>query len=443
MKSYIRQFALSLVMLAIALPTYSNPQEPGLVITVEGTNVTAFWNPVIDATGYTLYFAPYPSLTPIGSVDMGSETDVTVDLPVGSSFAVAIKAKNNNSESNFSNIEHFVVNSPNPADADASIDKIIESIGHNVILATYQDLANNTEKLVASLDQLKFSPSEENLQSMRFAWRDSRRAWEQTEAFLFGPVDTQGLDPALDSWPVNKADLDAVLNSGNTLNLDFVTALDDTLHGFHTIEYLIFGNNNDKPLSSFTLEEADYLVSTTTLLNTHAQQLADAWETSGGNFLDELVNAGKGSTVYQSQAAALQELANGMVGIVDEVANGKIADPFSQANTELVESQFSYNSLLDFENNIRGVENVYLGRYLQQDGPGLNDLVKRNNPDLDTKIRSGLSESIDAIQAIPFPFRDAISTDEGRASIENAQQVLNDLKTVLESELIPNIVNYQ
>ena len=47
--------------------------------------------------------------------------------------------------------------------------------------------------------------------------------------FLFGPVDSQGIDPAMDSWPVNRTDLDAVLNGSNTLDIPFVTALDDTL----------------------------------------------------------------------------------------------------------------------------------------------------------------------------------------------------------------------
>lgn len=443
MKPNIKALVAAISLGLTGLPAFSAPQQPGIVITVEGTNVTAFWNPVIGASGYTLYYAPFPSYSPIGSLDMNNSTDITVNLPVGSAFAVAVKAKDAGGESDYSNIESFTVNSPNPTDANASIDNIIASVGNHVIVPTYQDLALKTTKMVEALEQLKTSPTDNNLQAMRFAWRDARRAWEQTETFLFGPVDTQGLDPALDSWPVNRADLDAVLNSGRALDLAFVTALDDTLHGFHTIEYLIFGANNNKSASMFTAREMEYLVSTTQLLHTHAQALFDAWQSSGKNFVAEFNNAGKGSTVYPSQSAALQELANGMTAIVDEVANGKIADPFSQSNVELVESQFSFNSLLDFENNIRGVENVYLGRYLQVDGPGLNDLVRRNNPALDTKIRAGLDASINAIQAIPFPFRNAILNSTGRAVIEQAQQKLNELKVILESELLPNITAYK
>ena len=132
--------------------------------------------------------------------------------------------------------------------------------------------------------------------------------------------------------------------------------------------------------------------------------LADTWKPTGDNFVKEFATAGKGSTTYPSETSALQELVNGMVAIVDEVGNGKIADPFSQSNHELVESQFSFNSLLDFENNIRGVENIYLGRYLQNDGPGLNDLVRRNDAALDTKFRQKIDTAINANSSHSIPF---------------------------------------
>lgn len=247
----------------------------------------------------------------------------------------------------------------------------------------------------------------------------------------------------MDSWPVNRTDLDAVLNGNDTLDVPFVTALDDTLHGFHTVEYLIFGGDNNKKAVDITPREMEYLVSTASLLDTHINTLADAWRPTGGNFVKEFSTAGNGSATYSSETAALQELVNGMIGIVDEVGNGKIADPFSQSNHELVESQFSFNSLLDFENNIRGVENIYLGRYLQNDGPGLNDLVRRNDAELDTKIRQKIDAAIDAIQAIPFPFRDSIKDEQGRVLVNKAQEKVVELQTLLESELAPKITSYQ
>lgn len=445
MKHKLKTLAAAIGLVTASVASYAAPQEPGVVVTVEGTKVTAYWNPVIGASEYTLYYAPspYKGKDTIGNMPMEGKTDITVDLPVGASYYIGVRSKDASGESGRSNIELFTVENPNPADADAPIADIISSTATNVILASYEDFAEEAQGLADALKEFQSSPTDENLQVVQFAWRDTRRPWEQTEAYLFGPVDTQGIDPAVDSWPVNRTDLDAVLATSDTLDVPFVTALDDTLKGFHTVEYLIFGAANDKKAADLTPRETEYLISSAALLHTHIDTLADAWMPSGGNFVNDFGKAGNGSDSYPSEASALQELVNGMIVIVDEVGNGKIAEPFSQIDTELVESQFSFNSLLDFENNIRGAENIYLGRYLQQDGPGLDDLVKRNNADLDTQIRKKIDAAINAIQAIPFPFRDSISNEEGRVLISAAQEKVKDLQNILESELLPNITSYQ
>jgi len=64
---------------------------------------------------------------------------------------------------------------------------------------------------------------------------------------------------------------------------------------------------------------------------------------------------------YFSEQDGMQQLVNGMVEICDGVANGKIADPLDEQNTELVESQLGFNSIRDFTDNIRSVQHVYQG----------------------------------------------------------------------------------
>ena len=78
-------------MVVASMATEAAPQKPGVVLTVEGTKVTAFWNPVIGAKAYTLYYAPYPALTPINSIAMDGTTDLSADSPVGASYAIAVK----------------------------------------------------------------------------------------------------------------------------------------------------------------------------------------------------------------------------------------------------------------------------------------------------------------------------------------------------------------
>ena len=78
---------------------------------------------------------------------------------------------------------------------------MLNDFANIVVLATYTELDNKAGDLLAAVKALKADPSQGNLEKAQQAWKATRKPWEQSESFLFGPVDTQGFDPALDSWP--------------------------------------------------------------------------------------------------------------------------------------------------------------------------------------------------------------------------------------------------
>ena len=322
------------------------------------------------------------------------------------------------------------------ADAyDAS--SILSHYANNVVLTIYTDLDHEAGELLASVKTLIDDTSQSNLESAQEAWVATRIPWERSEAFLFGPVDTQGLDPALDSWPVNREDLQAVLDSDDELTTDSVGGLEDTLKGFHTIEFLLFREGDQRQASDITDRELEYLLASTMNLKNSTSQLANAWASSGENYSNTVASAGaEGNSVYPSQSSGLQELVGGMIVIADEVANGKISDPYNEEDTKLVESQFSFNSIADFQNNIRGIQAVYTGNY-NNDGPGLDGFVGESDSELDSRFKSEVQSAIDAIGAIPDPFRDAIT--ENRSSVQNAIDAVSTVHITLEQDILPLI----
>ena len=171
----------------------------------------------------------------------------------------------------------------------------LNDFANTVVLATYTDLDNKAGTLLNSVRALQTSTTQANLGRAQTAWKATRRPWEQSEAFLFGPVDTQGLDPALDSWPVNRVDLNAVLASGDALTASSIDGLEDTLKGFHTIEYLLFRDGNQRKAADITPRELEYLVATTENLKAKTAQLRLAWDSTGENFAAEVANAGTSS----------------------------------------------------------------------------------------------------------------------------------------------------
>ena len=309
----------------------------------------------------------------------------------------------------------------------------LNDFANTVVLATYTDLDNKAGTLLNSVRALQTSTTQANLERAQTAWKAARRPWEQSEAFLFGPVDTQGLDPALDSWPVNRVDLNAVLSSGDALTASSIDGLEDTLKGFHTIEYLLFRDGNQRKAANITPRELEYLVATTENLKANTAQLRLAWDSTGENFAAEVANAGNSSQIYKSQKSAMQEMVNGMIVIADEVANGKISDPFNERDTTLVESQFSFNSITDFQDNIRGIQNVYLGKFTA-DGQGLSDFVASQDTALDARFQTEVQTAIDAIGAIPDPFRDSISAS--RSTVQAAIDAVSKVQQTLEQDIL-------
>lgn len=327
-----------------------------------------------------------------------------------------------------------------PVDQPDDYSAALVNISQDVILKTYEDLDQQSSQLADALALLSTDQTAQNLDNARQAWRDARVPWEKSEGFLFGPVDQQGIDPSIDSWPVNETDLDAVLQSGQTLTKSYIDGLDGTLKGFHTIEYLLFGTNGNKQITDFDARQLEYLKACSESLEGATAQLYNSWKPTGENFVANLINAGQtGESIYPSQKAALQEIVTGIIVIADEVANGKINDPFSQQDITLEESRFSANSKADFADNIRSIQNVYLGTYQNADGEGISSVIRAKNQTLDEQVKQHIQNSIDKIEAIEGTFTAAIFNSP--QTVTNAQNEVRDLQQLLESQVLPIITN--
>jgi len=315
---------------------------------------------------------------------------------------------------------------------------ILSSLAHDVVVPTYEDLATNATALhTAIVDYAADSTSQATLNAAAAAWVATRAPWEKSEGFLFGPAAFLSLDPSLDSWPVDRQQLDAVLVSSFPLTPDFIyTGLGPALRGFHTTEFLLFRDGAPRNQADVTPRERQYLVAVSEVLLSDATTLRDTWV---NGYAAEYSNAGKSGSRYATQADAVREMLDGMAGICDEVANGKIADPYDQQNTELEESQFSYNSLADFQDNIRSVQNAYHGAYTGLPGAyTLKALVGSRDAALDARLESEITAAIAAIAAIPAPFHDNLDKS---TQIEAAQQAIRTVQTTIESDVKPVVLN--
>ncbi|WP_144210788.1 imelysin family protein [Shewanella donghaensis] len=334
---------------------------------------------------------------------------------------------------------------------------LITNLTDDVIVAGYSALAAEGDALLLATQALLNSTSQADLTAAQEAWKAARKPWEQGESHIFGPVDSMSIDPHLDSWPLNTTDLQTQLAIGSGFDAETIKGWNDDVQGFHTMEYLLFGdgvNDNTKLIAELTVAEREYVIALAEVFRDYTAQLDDAWQVSHNPqdanalpYADLLKAPGSdNNAIYSSELAVIEELVNGMIGIVDEVGNGKIADPFGDslttADTSKVESQYSWNSLTDFADNIQGVRNVYHGEFTgSADKQGIIDFVAAADSALSIRIASEIDDAILKIQAIAgaddMPFRQAILDETGRERVATAVTALGKLQTSLESDVIP------
>lgn len=322
-------------------------------------------------------------------------------------------------------------------DNSTSAGVVLSDFTKNIAEANLTDLSVKASLLNDAITAFVASPSQGGLQSIQQNWYATRVSWEQSEAFLFGPVATMELDPAIDSWPVNFVDIDSVINNnGNVFTDSFIDSLDATLKGFHPIEYLAFGENGQRDFSSLSARQKEFLVALGAHLKRVTAKMIFEWKADGGNYSGQVSGAGQSGSQYASQKEAVLEIVNAMIGIIDEVGSGKIEEPFVAKDPSLEESPFAKNSWVDFKNNLTGAKNVYIGKY-NIEGKGLKDLVQQYNKSLDLQIQQKLDAAILNLGSYTTPFGQSIIDQP--AAVQATQTQLADLKDLLETQLIPLI----
>ncbi len=335
------------------------------------------------------------------------------------------------------------------AEQEAYLKDVVSNLVDNVIVPTYTELADETEQLEASLNGLDVnSISQKDVDKACDLFKKARKTWEQSEAFLGGAASDFDVDPTIDSWPLNRSLLLNYFSSG-TMDEDMLD--DASILGFHALEFILFRNGQPRNVSEFKsndtykgftsvsgAKELLYAQQVCKLLKERTFQLQVAWEgetaknadrvqvvknadleyvtSKGISFGENMKKAGETASTFSSLKDAIAQILSDDEGsaaaIANEVGTAKIANPFSAGYIFYVESPYSYNSITDFQDNIRSIRNVWYGsRSGSADGKNFNDFfVKTNKSATSSNIVTLFNDAINKIGNIPAPFVKYCST---------------------------------
>lgn len=367
-----------------------------------------------------------------------------------------------------SSCNHSEVTISDDEQRDKAYQEIAETFVNKTVVPTYTKMAQKTVDLVEDLRAYRKAPTQENLNKACEDFIESRGWWERSEAFLFGAANDFGIDPHIDSWPLDLPALQKYLEEATNIkeldgeDSDIVarTKLGQELLGFHGVEYILFENGKPRTAGTISEEHLIYAIAVAGDLRNSCWQLLTAWAGQehasklnkelvkhiledvelpvlvGGRFSygENMVKAGQPGSLYRSWINAMEDIVSGCNGICDEVGTSKIGKAHTGEDASYIESPYSQRSILDFHDNITSVENVYLGGIEGNRGASLHQYMQTHNKAMDAKVLKAIDNAKNAIKSMKAPFV-LNYTDAGCKTAMDACKALDETLSELKQEL--------
>ena len=350
-------------------------------------------------------------------------------------------------------------------DDDQQAQAIAAQFVDHTVAPTYTALAAKAEQLASQLASLKANPTQSGLQQACETFLAAREQWEKSEAFLFGAAGDFGIDPHIDSWPLDEDAFATLMNSPAMLEAldgedgDMVAGerLGNALLGFHGIEYILFRNGQPRNVGDITDDQWKYVVAVAGDLRNRCYQLEVGWlgesapashmeklddmempyTVAGGNYSygENLKNAGNAGSTYGTRRAAIMAIVQGCADIADEVGSSKIYAAWHGEDVTYIESPYSYMSITDFHNNIVSIQNAYMGGVEGQrdESKSLQAYVKDLDAALDTKVMAAIDNALAKIDAMPAPFALHYSDAANGEAVEACDELSEALDEINEA----------
>lgn len=351
---------------------------------------------------------------------------------------------------------------------DEAFAKIAQQYVDNTVIATYGNLAESADRLVADLNALRADKTDANVQEACKSFLEARAWWEKSEAFLFGPAGDFGIDPHIDTWPLDIDGLTSEMN--NSAHIAAMSAEDGDiwagshlgpeLLGFHGIEYIIFADGQPRSAASIPDNQIIYACAVAGDLRNCCYQLHVSWagednvpahqaekindlewnctvSGTGLSYRENMLNAGKGGSIYRSMTDAMQAIADGCASIADEVGTQKIGKPHTGEDSNYIESPYSHKSIVDFYDNVTSIENAYMGGIegRRNTAASLHAYLEKANPELDARCVKAIENAHKAINSMAAPFVLNYRDESAGKAIE-ALRELEEVLTEVKAEMV-------
>lgn len=354
----------------------------------------------------------------------------------------------------------------------------------DIALAAYSDSLNTAKELQVQIQNLVNEPNQESLDKARQAWLASRVPYQQTEVFRFGNSIVDDWEGKVNAWPLDEGLIDYVVGepgavsednpyytanviasksiklSGQEVDTSSITAelLQSVLHeadgveanvatGYHAIEFLLWGQDlngtgqgaGNRPFTDFDVNDCSnqncarriqYLQVVTELLISDLEWMVQQWQVAG-----EARNA-----LLKDEQQGIVSILKGMGSLsYGELAGERIKLGLMLHDPEEEHDCFSDNTHNSHFYNIKGIDNVYTGQYLNSAGdktigPSLSDLIIKSDKELNGQMQHALKVSLNAAHELVESAESGVAYDQllGEGNIDGNAKIMKLVDALLD-----------
>ena len=380
-----------------------------------------------------------------------------------------------------------------------AIEALTKQYLSDVVYPTYTSLANESESLFNKISALKSklkagtAVSQSEIDDICTSYKNARKYWEQSEAFLYGAASDFEIDPHIDTWPLDVPTLgEDLADDAKIARLDAAdgieyarTSLTAENLGFHGIEFIFFRdgknrsaaffNNDEKETDSDITakgdvtgkEEVIFATAVAGDLRDKCFQLEVAWNTNasaahknrvaecakssddfetkvsknGLTYGENLMAVNGDNSTYNSWKKVVEEiLVGGCSNICAEVADQKMGQAYRAAtgtgdaedDPNYIESPYSHNSFTDFYGNIMSIQNAL---YNNVEGTSATDssvmsYLKKYNATEAATLQTKLTAALEALKACQNSGKSFVEAP-GATCVKAAMDAISELDNEL------------
>jgi predicted lipoprotein len=296
--------------------------------------------------------------------------------------------------------------------ADFDRGPLLENIGKNIILPSYQDANQKALALKAAANDFKASPDVTKRQVLKAAFRDAHLAWQTVEVYDFAKGASQAA--SLNTFPADSSVINANILSGS---YDLQTAANLSAKGFAALDFLLYSKNEANTVAFFSASAnaKTYLQDIVNDISTNISATYSDWNSSYTNTFTSSKGLDLGGSVSilcnswsQMTERSRRERVGNSLGYVGFISSGVIAP-------QLLEGFYAANSKELLIANLQAGKNLFLGG----SGTGFDDYPQVQQASyqgvpLSDEISAQFDRCIAAAQAVSGDFATALANNKSK-----------------------------